>query len=422
MSIGLLGLNHTTAPVEVRERFAVTGEEAEVLARKLMQRDSLHEALVLSTCNRVEFLVSGEQPAASSGLFGLVQEFLGDLQPQDEHFFYNYSDRKAVRHLFRVASSLDSMVVGEPEILGQVKDAYQHAKDAGTIRGPLELLLTHTFRVARRVRNETAVGKMAVSVSYVAVELARKIFGDLDGLSVLLIGAGEMAESGARHLHAAGASQLYVANRTYEKACELAQQFAATAVEFDRLLEMLQSVDILISSTSSRDYILTKQTAEGVIASRRNRPIFLVDIAVPRDIDPQINEVDNMFVYDIDDLQQVAAANQKQRSREAVLAERIIEEEVEKVFARLRTDDVAPTIVSINKRLEEIRQSELQRYGPKLDGLSPDQQETVDSLTRGITNKLAHHWIRHVRQSAADPRAATKIEDVQRIFDLMKKE
>ncbi|CAI8033599.1 Glutamyl-tRNA reductase [Geodia barretti] len=302
-----------------------------------MQRDSLHEALVLSTCNRVEFLVSGEQ-----------------LQPpQDEHFFYNYSDRKAVRHLFRVASSLDSMVVGEPEILGQVKDAYQHAKDAGTIRGPLELLLTHTFRVARRVRNETAVGKMAVSVSYVAVELARKIFGDLDGLSVLLIGAGEVAESAAQHLHAAGASQLYVANRTYEKACELAQRLEATAVEFDRLLEMLQSVNILISSTSSRDYILTKQTAEGVIASRRNRPIFLVDIAVPRDIDPQINEVDNMLVYDIDDLQQVAAANQKQRSREAVPRKRHIDERKhetpEKVCCArgLRTDDVAPTIVSI---------------------------------------------------------------------------
>ena len=221
--------------------------------------------------------------------------------------------RGAVRHVFRVAASLDSIVVGEPQILGQVRDAYQRAKDAGAIGGFLDRLVSHAVHVARRVRNETEIGKMAVSVSYVAVELARKIFGDLEGRSVLLIGAGEMAEAAAEHLRGAGTGHLYVTSRTSANAQRLASSFGGEVVEFNRLLELLQSVDIVLSSTGAPGYILSKSTAQGVIAARRNNPIFLVDIAVPRDIDPEINDVDNMFVYDIDDLQQVASANMKHR-------------------------------------------------------------------------------------------------------------
>ena len=420
MSIGLLGLNHTTAPVEVRERFAVTGEEAEVLARKLMQRDSLHEALVLSTCNRVEFLVSGEQPAASSGLFGLVQEFLEDLQPQDEHFFYNYSDRKAVRHLFRVASSLDSMVVGEPEILGQVKDAYARAKAAGTIRGELDFVLNHAFRVARRIRNETGIGQMAVSISFVAVELARKIFGDLGGRSILIVGAGKMSELSAKHLQRAGAGRVYVTNRTPERAVELARAFEGEAVAFDRLFEMLAKVDIVISSTGAPNFILNKKTAEAVIAARKQRPVFLVDIAVPRDIDPAINSVDNIFVYDIDDLQQVADANLEQRKREAERAEAIVEEELTKLMHRLKTHQVAPTIVSLQDELERVRRAEVARFRSKLGTLDTEQTEALDAMTRSMINKIAHSPISHMKRLASHPDGLHFVEFVKRAFNLRK--
>ena len=417
MSIQLVGISHRTAPVEVRERLALTGEGACDLARELTRDRSLEEALVLSTCNRVEVAASGHRDALRAAMLHSVRKSLNGV-PMDESALYSYRGRRAVLHLFRVASSLDSMVVGEPQILGQVKEAYAKARDAGTLGGPLERILSHSFRVARRVRNETGIGRMAVSVGYVAIELARKIFGDLEGLSVLLIGAGEMAEAAARHLRAAGASHLYVTNRTYENAASLASRFAAQPVRFERLLELLQRVDIVLSSTGAPGYVLSRSIAQGVIASRRNKPIFLVDIAVPRDIDPDINDVDNMFVYDIDDLRQVAAANMKHREHEAQAAERIVEDEVERALRRLRANRAAPAIVSLNERLEAIRQGELDRYRSKLTDLTTDQRSAVEALTRGIINKVAHHPIREAKRSASDPRARFTVEDFRRMFGL----
>ncbi len=417
MTIQLVGLSHKTAPVEVREQLALSDEAAGDLARELARAHSLEEALVLSTCNRVEFLARGEQDALRDEVFRCIAKSWGGV-PIDPEAFYSYDGREAVRHMFRVAASLDSMVVGEPQILGQVKQAYQRARDGGTLGGSLDLLLSHAIRVARRVRNETEIGKMAVSVSYVAVELARKIFGDLEGLSVLLIGAGEMAEAAAQHLKGAGASRLFITNRTLANAERLATSFGAEALPFDRILELLQRVDIVISSTGAAGYILSRRTAEGLIAARWNRPIFLVDIAVPRNIDPGINEVDNMFVYDIDDLQQVAAANLKQRHHEADAAERIVDEEVERVLRRIRASDAAPAIVSLNERLESIRRGELERHESKLSALTEDQREAVEALTRGIINKIAHHPIREAKRSVSDPRARTSIDDIRRIFGL----
>lgn len=417
MSIQLVGMNHKTAPVEVRERLAISEEDTGEVARELTLVQSLDEAFVLSTCNRVEFLASGERDALRGAVLGRISS-TPNREGVDESVFYTYDGRDAVRHVFRVAASLDSMVVGEPQILGQVKDAYQRARDAGTLGGPLDRLVSHSFHVARRVRNETEIGKMAVSVSYVAVELARKIFGDLDGLSVLLIGAGEMAESAAQHLRGAGASHLFVTNRTLASADRLASAFGAEAVPFDRLLELLQRVDIVLSSTGAPGHILSKGTAQGVIAARRNKPIFLVDIAVPRDIDPDINEVDNMFVYDIDDLEQVAAANMKQRHSEADIAERIVEDEVEKILRRIQAHSAAPAIVSLNERLETIRKGELGRYQSRLRDLTGEQREAVDALTRGIINKVAHHPIREAKRSVSDPRSRITVEDIRRIFGL----
>lgn len=417
MNIQLVGMNHKTAPVEVRERLALSEEGAGELARELTRGDLIDEAMVLSTCNRVEFIASGE-PDALRGEF--LRRFSGSANgsgpPQGA--LYTLAERQAVRHVFRVASSLDSMVVGEPQILGQVREAYQRAKEAGALGGPLERLMSHAFRVARRVRNETEIGKMAVSVSHVAVELARKIFGDLGGRAVLLIGAGEMAEAAARHLQAAGASRLWVTNRTAAGAERLASEVAGETVPFERLLEALQSVDIVISSTGSAEFILSRRAAEGVIAARRNRPIFLVDIAVPRDIDPAINEVENVFVYDIDDLQQVAEANMENRRREAELAERIIDAEVERTFQRVKASRAGPAIESLNERLEAIRRGELERHQAKLRGLSAEQREVVEQLTRSIINKVAHHPIREAKRSASDPRSRITVEDIRRIFGL----
>lgn len=417
MSIQLVGMSHRTAPVEVRERLALSSEGASRLAQRLTRSQAIDEALILSTCNRVEFLASARPDMLRGEVFRCICDTLGDARI-DEGAFYSYDERGAVHHVFRVASSLDSMVVGEPQILGQVRDAYRRAKDAGTLGGSLDRLLAHALRVARRVRNQTGIGRMAVSVSYVAVELARKIFGDLEGLSVLLIGAGEMAESAARDLRGAGTSHLYVTNRTFANAVALADSFGAEPVRFERLLELLQRVDIVVSSTGAPGFILSKRTAQGVIASRRNEPIFLVDIAVPRDIDPDINDVDNMFVYDIDDLQQVAAANIRHRQHEAEIAERIVEDEVERILQRLKARRAAPAIVSLNQRLEAIRRAELDRFESKLRGLSVDQRQAVEALTRGIINKIAHHPIREAKRSASDPRSRITFEDFRRIFGL----
>ena len=412
MTIQLVGMSHKTAPVEVRERLALSDEGAGALARQLAQSGEIREALVLSTCNRVEFLASGEADALHREVmvrFGGSVNGAGSL--------YHLTGRQAVRHVFRVAASLDSMVVGEPQILGQVKEAYQRARAAGALGGPLDSLVSTAFRVARRVRNETEIGKMAVSVSHVAVQLARKIFGDLDGRDVLLVGAGEMAEAAARQLRVSGTS-LTVTNRTLEGAQRLAAEFGAAVVPFERLLELLQTVDIVVSSTGAPGFILSRRTAEGVIAARRNRPIFLVDIAVPRDIDPRINEIDNMFVYDIDDLQQVAASNMEARRQEAEIAERIVEDEVDRSLRRLRARSADPAIVSLKRRLETIRRRELERHGAKLRSLTREQREVVDHVTRGIIGKIAHRAIVEVKRGASEPGSGVRPEDVRRIFGI----
>lgn len=421
MSVLLLGLSHKTAPIEVRERLALPAGADGELAGELAQRRGISEAMVLSTCNRVEFLVRGDPGHdPSEEVYSFLAETPRVKIEEASPFFYRYLDEDAIRHLFRVASSLDSMVVGEPQILGQVKDAYAAAKAAGAVRGRLDLIVNNAFRVARRVRNETGIGHLAVSISYVAVELARKIFGDLKGRSILLIGAGKMSELGAKHLQNAGATHIQVTNRTYERAVEMARRFNGTAVPFDRLLEVLTQVDIVISSTGSPSFILNKETARGVIAARKNKPIFFVDIAVPRDIDPEVNSIDNMFVYDIDDLRQVADANLRQRQREAGRAERIVEEEVTKMVHRLKTHEVAPTIVSLQSELDDLRRAEIQRFRSKLGTLDPQQEKALEALTRSIVNKIAHAPITEMKKLASHPDGLHFVEFVKRAFNLKK--
>ena len=421
MSVLLLGLSHKTAPIEVRERLAFDEQVSGVIASELTEWPGISEAMVVSTCNRVEFLVQGELGYdAADQIHAFLTEKPNVPIEDAAPFLYQYIDREAVRHLFRVASSLDSMVIGEPQILGQVKDAYTAAKKAGAMRGQLDFIVNNAFRVARRVRNETGIGQLTVSISYVAVELARKIFGDLSGLSILLVGAGKMSELSAKHLQSSGAQHIYVTNRTYERAEEMARAFNGEAVSFDRLLEVLQQVDIVISSTGAPNFILTKKTAQGVIAARKNRPIFFVDIAVPRDIDPEINSIDNMFVYDIDDLQQVADANLRERRRHADLAERIVQDEVEKVMRRLKTSEVVPTIVSLQSELDDLRRAEISRHRSKLGDLTPEQEQAIEAMTRGIVNKIAHPPITQMKEMAGEPDGLHFVEFVKRAFNLKK--
>src|SRR5271165_5936899 len=307
MNFIVIGVNHQTAPVEVREQFAIPEARLPEAAKALATYPGIEEGMVLSTCNRVELLARTLNGTAD--LEGFVKQFYGFDPAPYRRYLYEFRERDAVRHVFRVASSLDSMIVGEPQILGQVKEAYATARAVGTVNSQLDALLTRAFAVAKRVRNETAVATSAVSVASVAVDLAKKIFGDLDGKSVYLVGAGKMCELAARHLLAHGAKQIYVSNRTYDRAVALARRFNGEALPFDQLYETVPRADIVISSTGAPHAIFRKEHGERFLKDRRNRPMFFIDIAVPRDVDPEMNKLDGIFVYDIDDLQQVVSSH-----------------------------------------------------------------------------------------------------------------
>ena len=419
MKLLLTGVSHKTAPVEVRERLAFSEPLLNTALQELKAQDGVSEAMILSTCNRVEILVTSDDQTDPQAV---VDSFLADfrrIQPETiEPYLYRHEGRQAIHHLFRVASSLDSMVVGEPQILGQLKAAFAAAKNEGALCGWLEGLLNRAFSVAKRVRSETGIGQMAVSVSYAAVELARKIFGSLNNRTVMIVGAGKMSELAARHLRRCGASHVFVTNRTHERAVEMARLFQGTPVEYTRFVSMLPEVDILIASSGAPHYILHKDEMQRVISVRRNKPMFLIDIAVPRNIEPSVNEVDNVFLYDIDDLQEVVNANLRERQKEAEHAEHLVTQEVERMMARLKVQEVAPTIVSLQEQLEQIRQGEIDKTRRKYGPLTPEQEEAWEMLTRGIINKIAHGPISELRLQAGKPEGVHVIAAIRKAFHL----
>ncbi len=419
MKLVVCGINHNTAPVEVRERVAFEPQSLPAALRELSGRAGVEEAMILSTCNRVEVAVAADDEADAGGA---VEQFLAESRKVEPAFLrphlYRHEDREAIRHLFRVAASLDSMVVGEPQILGQMKSAYADAKAHGALGGQLETVLTRAFSVAKRVRSETDIGRSAVSVSFVAVELAREIFGSLAGKRVLIVGAGKMSELAARYLHRSGADQIFVTNRTHDRAVEMARLFNGSIVEYDRFLARLPEIDIVITSSGAPHYILRKEEMRRVIEARRNRPVFLIDIAVPRNVEPSVNDLDNVFLYDIDDLQRVADSNRRERLKQAEEAEQIIEEEVERMVLRLKAREVTPTIVGLQQRLEELRQGELERARNRLGALTPQQEEALEALTRGLINKIAHAPIAEMRRQAASPDGLQTIDVIRRVFRL----
>ncbi|MFB3777469.1 MAG: glutamyl-tRNA reductase [Bryobacteraceae bacterium] len=419
MRLAITGLNHKTAPVEVREKLAFDERALPNAFRELRSQDGIDEALILSTCNRVEVAVTTGDDADPQPWLAEFLARSGHIEPQAlEPHLYHYEGREAVRHLFRVAASLDSMVVGEPQILGQMKAAYAQAKAQGGVGGFLENVLTRAFSVAKRVRTETEIGQSAVSVSYVAVELAREIFGSLSGKKVLVVGAGKMSELAARYLHRSGAAQIFVTNRTHDRAVEMAQVFQGSVVEYNRFAAMLPEIDIVITSSGAPHYILYKQEIKRVIELRRNRPMFLIDIAVPRNIDPSVNDLDNVFLYDIDDLQKVVDRNRQGRSQHAEQAEAIISEEVERTLARLKEREASPIIVRLQEQLEQVRQAEVERLRSRFGELTPQQEEALEALTRGIMAKIAHGPIAELRKRAGEPDGIQTVELIRRVFRL----
>ena len=419
MNFQLIGVNHKSAPVEVRERLAIPESRLPEAMKRLAGYPGVDEGLILSTCNRVELLTQTKNGSVD------LRGFLGNyfkVNPADlEPHLYEYREQDAIRHLFRVTASLDSMVVGEPQILGQVKEAYATARAVGAVHSQLDLLLTRAFAVAKRVRTETAVGSSAVSVASVAVELAKKIFGSLHGRQVYLVGAGKMSELAARHLLAHGAASIFVANRTYDRASQLATKFNGQAIRFEELYETCDRADIVITSTGAPVTIFRREHGERFLSRRKNRPMFFIDIAVPRDVDPEMNKLDGIFVYDIDDLQQAVASHVADRNKEAERAEAIVNQEVERFQARLQALDVAPTIVSLQDHLETIRQAEIDRLRGRLGPLSPEQELAIETLTRGIVNKIMHTPISTLKTAAREPEATTVIDIVHRLFNLQAK-
>ncbi len=424
MRLALAGINHRTAPVQLREKFAFRSEEIPG-ALLLLQAGGAKEALILSTCNRVEVAAVVEDHLPPGALLRAIVAGRGEIAHDSlGPHLYIYEAQDAVRHLFRVAASLDSMIVGEPQILGQLKQAYLQAREQGTIGTLLDAVLTRAFNVAKRIRTETEIGQSAVSVSYAAVELAREIFGSLAKKRVLIIGAGKMSEGAARHLLRAGADEIFVTNRTPERARQLGQLFRGQVLPYETFPDQLSEMDIVITSSAAPGYLLNPDLVRRAVEARKNEPMFLIDIAVPRNIDPAVNTVEHAFLYDIDDLQRLTERNVRMRQEVAEQAERIVSEEVARLESKLRERDITPVIISLQEQLEAIRRDVLDRHRPKLGSLSPEQEEALDALTRGIVNKIAHGPISEMRRAAGtqiterQKQEAELVSAVRKIFRL----
>jgi glutamyl-tRNA reductase len=414
-----IGMNHETAPVELRECLAATDDDVSRVLNHIKEVKHTNEGMFLSTCNRVEAILVTKDAAASTNT---MLRFMADqskiAEEQLRGSLYILEDVHAVQHIFRVTSSLDSMVVGEPQILGQIKEAYFLATKHKTSGVILNRLMHRAFHVAKRVRTETGISAAAVSISYAAVELARKIFEDLEDKKVLLIGTGEMAELAVKHIMGQGACHVSVANRTLERAVQLANLFNAEAVSFDEIPAELEKVDIVLTSTAASDPIITYEMVKDCSKRRRNRPLFFVDIAVPRDVEPQVNAIDNVYVYDIDDLKGVIEINMAQRQQEAVKAERIVQEEVLKFDKWLKTLSVVPTIISMQEKADAIIQAELKRSETMLSKMNETQREALLTLVRSVTEKVLNDPILFLKKKADTEAINTYLDFTKKLFGL----
>jgi glutamyl-tRNA reductase len=403
MSIILVGVSHKTAPVEIRERLAFAESRICDALHQLVNREMISEGVIISTCNRVEVIAAtpkmDETEIAVTHLYNFLHQYHNcDSSMLDKHC-YRYAETSAIKHVFRVTSSLDSMVVGEPQITGQVKEAFQRAQEAESVGHLLTRLMNRAFAVAKRVRNETGIGSSAVSISFVAVELAKKVFETLKGTTVMLVGAGEMAELAARHLLNYGASRILIVNRTYENAVALAREMNGEPVRFEDLEKRLPEAEIVICSTGASHYLIRRDQVRRALEIRRNRPMLLIDISVPRNLDPAIGDLDNIFVFDVDDLESIAEANKTEREREALRAEAIIETEVQRFAAALSEGDLNAVIGTFRREVSTMAFAELERSRKKLGNLDEDQEDALRAMLNAIVNKFTHPVIKQMRES-----------------------
>jgi glutamyl-tRNA reductase len=420
MHIIVVGLSHKTAPVEIREKLAVPESRMGEALTRLCSYQGVREGVLLSTCNRVEVYAVVDE--IESG-YGRIQDFLADAhlslssEQLTPHLYWHEGDR-AISHLFRVASSLDSMIVGESQILGQIKDAFEFAlthKSTGII---LNKVVKKAISVAKRVRTETKIAEMAVSVSYAAVELAKKIFSDLSDKTVLLVGAGEMAKLAAKHFIANGVRHVRVTTRSAQHALELANRFGGTPVPFEEFREDMASADIVLVSTGAAHYLVSEDDVQRSVKQRMNRPMFLIDISVPRNIDPAVRHVDNAFLFDIDDLKTRVERNRGERLNEAEKAERMVVDEVGIVRQWLQSLEVTPTIVALRARVEDIKQAELDKTLGRLANLSTSEREMVEAMASSIVNKLIHNTMMTLKAEVNSSDGTAFIEAARRFFNL----
>ena len=419
MHVVVAGISHKTASLELRERLALDEESALRVSQELLDEGVACECVALSTCNRTELYLYGRDSlAARQAALGHLARHAGVAPAELEPSLYSYSGDGAISHLFRVTSSLDSMVVGEAQIVAQLKAAYQQACDGGCTAVVFNRLFRHALEVGKRVRTETAIGERPVSVSSAAVELALQVFGKLRDHVVLIVGAGETSELTATHLKAHGIEKILVTNRTFAAAEELARRVDGKAVPFEDLEGHLSAADIVISSTSAPNYVITRDRVERAFKHRRHRPMFLIDIAVPRDLDPEIVRVRNAYLYDLDDLQHVVVENRHEREKEAAHAERIVEQELASVNDWLRSLEVVPTIATLREAVEDIRRGELERLSNRLSDLTDEQRAQVDMLTTSIVNKILHVPTVKMKEVAGRDQCYLYVDAVRTLFDL----
>ncbi len=403
MNILVIGLNHRTAALELREKLAFNGPRLEEGLLKISELPAVNEALIISTCNRVEiYLNTDETERVVESIKDFFVNFFGIKKESLENTLYVYDDMKAARHIFRVASSLDSMVVGEPQILGQIKDAFDCALKQKSTGVLLNRLFKKSISVAKRVRTETGIAQNAVSISFAAVELAKKIFTDLTKKSFMLLGAGEMAELAAKHIITSGVGDIVVANRTYERACGLAEEFNGRPVKFEDFIHEMAHCDILICSTGAENYVLMKSQMQKVMKERKNRPVFIIDISVPRNIDPGINELNNVYLYDVDDLQGVIETNILERQKEAAKAEEIVEDEIETFRKWMSSLDAVPTVIALREKAESIKKEELERLLNSLPDLRDKDRQAIENMANSIINKLIHAPTAALKEESED--------------------
>ena len=415
----LVGVNHKTTPVEIREKLAFTKGKIEESVDRLFNFPDIIEHTILSTCNRVEIYARANcQDSAIKAIKQFICDFHEVSPVELEDHFYSYRNEEAVEHLFRVSSSLDSMILGEAQILGQVKDAYSLAKDLRSTGLVLNQLFEKAFSIAKKVREETGIAERSVSISSAAVELAQKIFDDLENRTVMLVGTGEMAELAAKHLISYGVKTVYVTSRTYDRAANLARTLNGSALDFEAFKNELHRADIVITSTSASNFIIKKEMVEKAIHERKNKPIFFIDIAVPRDIEPDINDLENIYLYDIDDLHVVVSANMKEREKEADNAMNFISQEVTKFNNWVGTLDAVPTIVEIRKKAENIRMQEIEKTLKKISYLSEDDKKLLHQMSSSIVSKILHKPTIKLKQKTQSEDGHVYLKAIRHLFHL----